>query len=93
MNFTISRTFDSTIATQNSHVSKKIAKSVSLLHFYQYWNSEDWFKVLFTDVLNFNFFNIDRISWIRRSINKRNDVYYQVAIIKHGGGSVIIRGN
>jgi len=56
------------------------------------WTSEEWSKLLWSDESKFNLFSSDGIRYIRRPVNKRFDVRYQVPTVKHGGGSVMLWG-
>uniref|UniRef100_A0A7I4Z4K4 Paired domain-containing protein n=1 Tax=Haemonchus contortus TaxID=6289 RepID=A0A7I4Z4K4_HAECO len=56
------------------------------------WNRDDWKKVLFSDESKFCLFGSDGIMYIRRPVNKRCDPKYQIPLVKHRGGSVMLWG-
>jgi len=56
------------------------------------WTSSEWSSILWSDESKFNLVSSDGIKYIRRPVNKRYDVRYQVPTIKHGGGSVMVWG-
>lgn len=56
------------------------------------WSAEQWGKILWSDESKYNLFSSDGIRYIRRPINKRNDVKYQIPTVKHGGGNVMVWG-
>ena len=70
--------------------NRKARLAFALAH--QHWTQEDWSKVLWSDESKFNLFSSDGIKYVRRPVNRRNDVRYQVPTIKHGGGSVMVWG-
>lgn len=59
---------------------------------HQNWTPEQWSRVLWSDESKFNLFSSDGIRYVRRPINARNDVRYQVPTVKHGGGHVMVWG-
>lgn len=57
-----------------------------------HWTEKEWSKVLWSDESKYNLFSSDGIRFVRRPVNERNKVRYQVPTIKHGGGSVMVWG-
>jgi len=51
-----------------------------------------WSNVLFSDESKFELFGSDGIKYVRRPVDKRFDVRYQIPTVKHGGGSVMVWG-
>ena len=56
------------------------------------WTSSEWSKVLWSDESKFNLVSSDGIRYVRRPVNKRFDVRYQIPTVKHGGGNVMVWG-
>lgn len=56
------------------------------------WTSAQWDKVLFSDESKFNLFSSDGIKYVRRPINARNQVRYQVPTVKYGNGHAMVWG-
>lgn len=56
------------------------------------WTPEQWSRVLWSDESKYNLFSSDGIRYVRRPINERNHVRYQVPTVKHGGGNVMVWG-
>lgn len=56
------------------------------------WTIEQWSRVIWSDESKFNLFSSDGIRYVRRPINARNNVRYQVPTVKHGGGHVMVWG-
>lgn len=47
------------------------------------WGTKEWSKVLWSDESKYNLFSSDGIKYVRRPVNKRHDVKYQVPTVKH----------
>lgn len=56
------------------------------------WTSKEWSNVLWSDETKFNLVASDGIRYVRRPINKRFDVRYQIPTVKYGGGNVMVWG-
>lgn len=59
---------------------------------YKSWTPQQWSTVLFSDESKFNIFSSDGIRYVRRPVNTRDNVRYQVPTVKHGGGHVMVWG-
>ena len=59
---------------------------------YLNWTTEDWARVLWSDESKFNLFSSDGIQYVRRPVNQRDNIRYQVPTVKHGGGNVMVWG-
>ena len=56
------------------------------------WTVNDWSKVLFSNESKFMLFSSDGIRYVRRPIGDRFNPKYQLPIVKHGGGNVMVWG-
>lgn len=56
------------------------------------WTTKDWEKVFFSDESKFDLFGSDGIQYVRRPEGQRFNPKYQLATVKHGGGSVMVWG-
>lgn len=56
------------------------------------WTSSEWSNVLWSDESKFNLVSSDGIRYVRRPINKRFDIQYQIPTVKHGGGNIMVWG-
>ena len=56
------------------------------------WTVNDWSKVLFSDESKFMIFSSDGIRYVRHPVGHRLNPKYQLPIVKHGGGNVMVWG-
>lgn len=74
------------ISTKNRKARIEFAKR------YELWTPEQWSEVLWSDESKFYLVSSDGIRYVRRPVNARDDVRYQVPTVKHGGGHVMVWG-
>lgn len=74
------------ISAKNKKLRVEFAKRHEL------WTSSEWSTILWSDESKFNLVSSDGIKYVRRPVNKRYDVRYQIPTVKHGGGNVMVWG-
>lgn len=59
---------------------------------YRKWPKTNWDRVIWSDESRFFLFGNDSRGFVRRPSGTRFDPQYQVATVKHGGGSIMVWG-